>query len=83
MAEMEKPKDLNPLIPLDELKAFVAKVVSVPKAEIDRREADYQVAHPKRKADAKRKRGSGPLVNVLAIVGCKRNKSLRLFVLAE
>ena len=36
MVGMEKSKDLNPLIPLDELKAFVAKVVAVPKAEIDR-----------------------------------------------
>ena len=49
--EMEKPKDLNPLISLDELKAFVAKVVSVPKAEIDRREAAFK----KRKGVAPKK----------------------------
>lgn len=39
---MEKRKPLNPLIPLDELKSFVAKIVAVPKSEIDRREAEFQ-----------------------------------------
>jgi hypothetical protein len=41
-----KPKPLNPLVPLDELKAFIRKVIAVPKSEIDRREAEIQ----KRKA---------------------------------
>jgi hypothetical protein len=33
---------LKPLIPLSELKAFVSKVLAVPKSEIDRREAELQ-----------------------------------------
>ena len=37
-----KPKPLNKLVPLDELKAFVSKVLSVPKSEIDRREAELK-----------------------------------------
>jgi len=42
-----KPKPLNKLVPLDELKAFVSKVLSVPKSEIDRREAELQKRKPK------------------------------------
>lgn len=45
-----KPKDLNPLVPLDELKAFVGKVLSVPKSEIDRREAELQKRNSKTKS---------------------------------
>ncbi|HLY01316.1 MAG TPA: hypothetical protein VKR56_02325 [Candidatus Cybelea sp.] len=41
-----KLKPLNPLVPLSELKAFIGKVLAVPKSEIDRREAELQ----KRKA---------------------------------
>jgi uncharacterized small protein (DUF1192 family) len=45
-----KPKALNPLVPLDELRAFVSKVVSVPKSEIDRREAELQKRKDKKRS---------------------------------
>jgi hypothetical protein len=48
MGTMDKRKPLNPLIPLDDLKAFVAKVIAVPKSEIDRREAEMEKRRVKR-----------------------------------
>jgi hypothetical protein len=38
----KQPEPLKPLVSLKELKAFVSKVLAVPKSEIDRREAELQ-----------------------------------------
>jgi uncharacterized small protein (DUF1192 family) len=43
---VDKRKPLKPLVPLNELKTFISKVLAVSKSEIDRREAELQ----KRKA---------------------------------
>lgn len=42
---MSEKKPLEPLIPLDKLKEVVSKIVSVPKEQIDKDEAE----RPKRK----------------------------------
>ena len=52
---MKQPRKLEPLVPEDELKAFVRAVIAVPKEAVDKAEA----ARPKRKRTKKATRTAG------------------------
>ena len=43
--------NITPETPFDKFLAFTKKVVAVPKAEIDRREAEYKKARKKKKRE--------------------------------
>ena len=46
---MIKSATTQPMTPFEKFRAFTQKVVSVPKAEIDRREKEYQKTRKRRR----------------------------------
>ena len=52
---MAKRKELEPLIPLDDLKEFVAAIARVPKSAVEKAVADQDSAPQKKRNRAKKK----------------------------